>query len=93
MIVATVSSDTFASGEGFTIRSPSPVIGLCRALLAAGYASSLPMEVYRNDVLALKVRSIGEVATLEIHGSRFMRPKGHTGGPPVNLAALSSIAA
>ncbi len=63
------------------VKSPSPVLALCRKLIEVGYASSMPLQVYRGDILCLSIRSIGEAALLEVHGSHFMRPKHRTGGP------------
>jgi hypothetical protein len=52
----------------------TPVLRLCRMLVAAGHDPSEPMEVYRGEVLALTVRSIGEGAKLTVNGStRFAR--------------------
>ena len=44
------------------------MLALCRKLIEGStYASSTPMDVYRGDVLCLKVRSLGEAARLEIN--------------------------
>ena len=82
MILAQLSSDSFATAEGLTTHSGSPVISLCRALIAAGHASSTPMEVYRGQTLALIVRTIGKAAQLEVDaGPRFVRASGHRIAP------------
>jgi hypothetical protein len=48
---------------GLKVRAPAPVLAMCRELIAAGYDPRRPLHAYRgNDVLALKVRSIGEGA-------------------------------
>jgi hypothetical protein len=61
------------SAFGITISSPSPVLALCRKLVADGYDPSLPLEAYRGEMLALRVRSIGEAARLQVrsHGGGF----------------------
>ena len=43
-----------------TVRSPSPVIGMCKALIEAGRDPATPLEVYRDGVLCLRVRSLAE---------------------------------
>jgi hypothetical protein len=70
-IRAELSSDTIASVVASTIAVSigSPVLALCRKLVEAGYPSSADLEAYRGDVLALRVRSIGEAARLEVTGS------------------------
>jgi hypothetical protein len=73
-IRAQLSSDTYATAVGITlngshltVRSPSPVLVLCRELVETStYASSTPLDVYRGNTLCLRVRSIGEGAGLTI---------------------------
>jgi hypothetical protein len=55
--------------RGITVRSSSPVLALCRALVGAGYDPGRPLHVYRGKVLALKVRTIGEGARLRVSGN------------------------
>jgi hypothetical protein len=59
---------------GITVHGAAPVLALCRKLLEAGHDPSLPLHAYRGDVLALKVRSIGEGAQLRVspHGVGFV---------------------
>jgi hypothetical protein len=66
-------SDTCISA-GHTVRAHAPVLAMCRQLLAAGLDPDQAMEVYRGATLALRVRSIGEAAKLEInsHGTAFV---------------------
>jgi hypothetical protein len=52
-----------ATASGITARS---VIALCRTLLDAGHDPNTRLNVYRGNVLALKVRSIGEAARLTV---------------------------
>ena len=66
-IVCQLSSDSIASALGITVQSPSPILALCRQLVASStYASSAPLEAYRGDILCLRVRSIGEAAQLQM---------------------------
>jgi len=44
------------------------VLALCRELVEAGHDPGRQLHVYRNGVLALRVRSIGEAARLSIRG-------------------------
>ena len=57
-----------AIAPGIKAHSPSPVLALCRALVEAGHNPATPLHIYRGDTLALKVRSIGEAARLEVNG-------------------------
>jgi len=50
------------------VRASVPVLALCRKLIEAGHDPGRPLDVYRGDVLALRARSIGEVARLSIRG-------------------------
>jgi hypothetical protein len=59
-----------ATAAGITVRGPAPVLGLCRALVAAGADPNRPLHAYRGDVLALKVRTIGESAKLSVREDR-----------------------
>ena len=76
-IVAELSSDSYATALGMTVRSPSPILALCRQLVESStYASSAPLEAYRGDILCLRVRNIGEAAKLEIDGMSFRPIRG-----------------
>lgn len=58
-------SDT-AAGFGITVTCNAPVLNLCRRLIEAGYPLETPMDVYRGETLALRVRTIGEAARLVV---------------------------
>ena len=47
-------------------RSDAVVCVLCRKLVDAGHDPSLPMIVKRGDIIALRVRSIGEAAKMTV---------------------------
>lgn len=84
-IHATLIGDDCCKAEGITARGLAPVLGLCRKLVAAGHDPAVPLEAWRGDILALRVRSIGEGAGLRVatHGVGFERLPECTGGPPV----------
>ena len=84
-IRAELSGSDCASACGVAVRGGSPVIALCRQLVAAGYDPRTPLEAYRGKTLCLHVRSIGEAAGLEIatHGVGFRkRHRGNEDGAP-----------
>jgi hypothetical protein len=57
-----------ASALGITAQAAAPVLALCRKLVAAGFDPNTPLEAYGDrNVLALKVRSIGEAAQLRVN--------------------------
>ncbi len=57
-----------ASALGITATAAAPVLALCRKLVAAGFDPNTELEAYRDrDVLALKVRSIGEAGQLRVN--------------------------
>jgi hypothetical protein len=70
---ATLSGSHKASIYGVTVRGDAPVLKLCRWLIEAGAHPDTPLEVYRGDTLALRVRSIGEAAQLRVTNDRFKR--------------------
>ena len=63
--------------EGISVRAAAPVLALCRKLVTAGHDPERPLHAYRGNVLALRVRSIGEGAQLAIagYGVGFRRRK------------------
>jgi hypothetical protein len=64
---AELFGSTAATAADLTATGTAPVLALCRQLLAAGLDPDRALEVYRGAVLALRVRSIGEAAGLEIN--------------------------
>lgn len=85
-------SNTAQSGD-LIARGNSPVFDLCRLLVAAGHDPKAPMECYRGETVALRVRSIGEGARLTVRetatdGPRVVRWKpfpGRAVTAPVDL--------
>jgi hypothetical protein len=69
-----IEAEVFGSSEcrardrarGVVVRSSSPVLAMCRALVGAGYDPGRPLHVYRGNTLSLTVRSIGEGARLRV---------------------------
>ena len=51
---------------GLVVRSTTPVLAMCRQLIAAGVNPALPLECYRGRVLAITVASIGHGAGLAV---------------------------
>lgn len=82
---ATLTGATTASAAGETAHGSAPVLSLCKTLLANGMTPDAALLVYRNGVLALKVRSIAEAASLEISADPpgFRRLRQPHAGPPM----------
>jgi hypothetical protein len=85
VITARLDGSDTCTALGLTARSSSPVLDLSRKLVGAGYDPAIPMHIYRGDTLALRIRSIGEAARLEIRGDGIgFRPSAKMGaGPPI----------
>ena len=84
-VVAELTGSDTATALGVSAVSATPILVLCRKLIEAGYDPATSLEAWRDDVLCLTVRSIGEAAGLEInsHGSGFVRLRGRRTAPPV----------
>jgi hypothetical protein len=67
-------SDT-ATAVGLTACGHAPTLRLCRELLLAGFDGSRPLYCYRDTMLCLIIRSIGEAAHIKINskGTGFVR--------------------
>jgi len=72
-IRAELNGSNRCSTLGITARGHSPVLGLCRKLIEARYDPATSVEVYRDQTLCLRVRSIGEATAIRIasHGVGF----------------------
>jgi hypothetical protein len=88
--VAPIRAALFGSdqcrAEGCTVRAASPILETCRRLTQAGYDPDRPLHCYRGDILALRVRSIGEGAALTVKTAGNGSPiyavlKGAAGSP------------
>ena len=90
-IIAHLSSDSYCSALNFTVRSPSPVLTLCRRLIASStYAPETPLNAYRGKTLCLRVLGIGEGARLEISGNG-VGFRSLEGAPAVGTGPLVSL--
>jgi hypothetical protein len=75
-IHAEISGSDRCTALGLEVRASAPVLGLCRLLVETGYDPGLRLDAYRGETLCLRVRSIGEVAGLEINGKGTgLRPR------------------
>jgi hypothetical protein len=72
VIRAELTGDS-CSADDLTSRGHSPVLQLCRLMVAVGRDPALPLAVYRGHDLALTVASIGQGARLKVnsHGTAF----------------------
>jgi hypothetical protein len=66
-------SDTCAA-SGIAAKGTAPVLALCRELIEAGHDPNTALEIYRGDTRCLRVRSIGEAATLRMDTDKTGRP-------------------
>jgi hypothetical protein len=92
-IRAELSGADTCSARGITVKCESPVLALCRKLIDAGHNPATPLEVYRGDVLALRIRSIGQGAQLQINGNTRLvfagASKRRTASPMPSVASPS----
>ena len=93
MIRAEITGSTRCTALGFVGQGDAPVLALCRLLVAAGYDPGTPLHAYRGDVLALRVRSIGEAAQLQISSDPPRFRKADTTGSSPAQAKISPEAA
>ena len=88
-ITAKLTGSDRCEAEGISVKDSAPVLALCRLLVAAGVDPATPLEAFRGDVLAVRVRSIGEAAALETNskGTGFRRGSAVRTAPPVRQIA------
>ena len=101
-IRAELSTMDTCTAAGLTVHARAPVLTMCREMLAAGLDPDSALDVYRNGLLALRIRAIGEAAKLTVEDGRdgvprFRRwkaPPSVGPTPPMRLgaAALPGIA-
>ncbi len=74
VIRAELIGNDICRAEGITARCSAPVLRLCRSLLAAGLSPDTALEVFRNGIVALRLRSLADGARLEINskGTAFV---------------------
>jgi hypothetical protein len=64
-----------ATALGISARGHTPVLDLCRKLVANGHDPASPLEAWRGDTLALRIRSIGKAAGLTVKDDNVGRPR------------------
>jgi hypothetical protein len=64
-----------AEAFGVAVRAYAPLCAIARRLIRAGLDPGLPIEAYRGDVLALRGRSLLEVAQLTVQDSSTGPPR------------------
>ena len=74
-IIAELTGDDVATAEGYLAKAPAPVLALCRILVNAGFDPARPLIAYRGPVLALRVRSISEGASLVVKSDTVGTPR------------------
>ena len=63
---AELIGDDTCTAQGITSRGYSPILDLCRELLAAGADPLSQLDAYRDGILALHIDSIGQAARLTV---------------------------
>jgi hypothetical protein len=91
-IVAHLDGPRTCTAAGVTATGAAPVLTLCRELLAAGLDPDAAMQVYRNGILALRVRSLREGAHLAVEDDHLGQPKFRRWRGPRGNGAASPIA-
>jgi hypothetical protein len=71
-----IGDDECTIAAGITARGNTPILALCRLLIAAGVDPGRGLNVHRGATLCLIVRAIGEAANLTINGkgNGFRKP-------------------
>jgi hypothetical protein len=78
ILVAELTGSTTATMGDIVVTGRAPTLVLCRKLVELGYDASMPLHVYRDGTLAIKVGSIGAGAMLTVDestGCRFAKWK------------------
>jgi hypothetical protein len=65
-IRADLLGDNTCTALGIVAEANTPVLAMCRKLIAAGHGPTTRLEAYRGNVLCLWVRSLGEAARLTV---------------------------
>lgn len=90
-IIATITGSDTAVALGIAVRSPSPLLCLCRALLRAGADPNRPLHAFRADVLALTIRTLADGAQLEVnqHGTGFTARRERRAAPSITTTTAA----
>jgi hypothetical protein len=88
-IRAELAGSSRCTAAGISTSGSTPVLALCRQLLAAGVDPDLALEVYRQGILALRVRSLRGGAALKINGkgTDFIAAKAVDTASPISFSA------
>jgi hypothetical protein len=73
---------------GISATGYAPVLAMCRELLRVGAGPDMALAVYRNGIVALNVRAIGEAARLTVRSAGNGRPIFALDGAQEGAAAL-----
>jgi hypothetical protein len=93
ILVAELRGNDTASIGDIVVTGRAPALALCRKLVELGYDPSIPLHVYRDGTLAIRVASIGAGAKLTVDestGCRFAKwkaPPTPESASPVRLNA------
>lgn len=68
VIRAELLGENTCTALGIVAKANTPILELCRKLIAAGHGPGSQLDIYRGETLALRLRSIGAAAALEING-------------------------
>ena len=60
-----IGADT-CTAAGLTVRGNAAALAICRKLIAAGHDPDSGLDVYRNGVLSLRIRSIAAGAGIDV---------------------------
>ena len=74
-VKANFRGDRFCQMGDLTAEGHAPGLELCRLLLANGFDPAAPLHIYRDGVLALRIRSIGAGAVLSVQDDATGRPR------------------
>jgi hypothetical protein len=68
LIRAELIGNNECRAAGLMVRSTSPILAMCRRLLAAGINPDLRLDCYRGATLAISVCTVRRGAALEVNG-------------------------
>jgi hypothetical protein len=80
VVRADLTGDDCCTAGAVTLTARTPLLAMCRVLLANGFDPATPLQAFRGDTLCLMVRSIGMGAALTVaehdpgsrRGDRFL---------------------
>jgi hypothetical protein len=86
ILVAELRGNDTASIGDIVVTGRAPALALCRKLVELGYDPSIPLHLYRDGTLAIKVGSIGAGAMLTVDESTGCRLAKWKAPPTLELA-------